>query len=170
MKNLLLGALLLLFSSTSTAQTRTDVLREREVLLSDGGAITFILESKGLPYFYVEEGKQIEAEVFFCRMPGMKGFFRRYWGAMASYLDNVASEAGTHPDSSWGYAWTTVGATASPGFCNLVVQTRQGHAYLTVKHVRQCFGSAGCNYDYAHFNVTTENLVELAATFREEAP
>lgn len=160
-----MAALLLMAAlSVASAQQRDDMTREAVDLA--GGSVVFVSSTQDLPYFEVHG-----TDTFQCRFPTTtKGFLRRYWGVFATYLEGVAPDVASHPDSDWGEAWTKIGATAAVGFCNISLQTSEGRAYLTVVHNRACFGTAGCAYDISTMNVTATDIEALAAALRKHIP
>lgn len=132
-----------------------------------GGTISFVTPSTGLPYFDVAG----MTDNFQCRIVGTtKGWTRRYWNALADYLDAVAPEIASHPNSDWGKGWTKISSTRVVGFCNLSVSTRDDTAWLSLVGNRECFGSAGCNVAVASFSVDSSDLNILSAALRENAP
>lgn len=78
------------------------------------------------------------------------------WTKVGAFATQVASYNGTAAEVDFGNAKDSAidRITQYPGWCNVSATRRSDRVTLVFESVRACFGSAGCNRDYAATTLT----------------
>ncbi len=85
------------------------------------------------------------------------------WRKVGAFATQVAAYDGTDAEVDFGNAKDSAmdRITQYPGWCNVSATRRGDHITFVFESVRACFGSAGCNRDYAATTMTVSQAAAL---------